>query len=119
MDIKLNETTWDVDLGVNDISTTQSESESLAQRLKIKLLTFLGEWFLNTEEYIPYYETVFGKNRPKQSVDLVFKEAILSEPGVQSIISFESTLDNQRVYSLRFTVQRENSSEEVPVSLTI
>lgn len=85
---------------------TTSTSENLAQRLKIKLLTFFGEWFLDGTIGIDYFGQVFGKNRSKQSVDAIFQAEILKEKEVLQITSFNSTLNQQtRVYSLVFEVK--------------
>ena len=85
---------------------TTSTSENLAQRLKIKLLTFFGEWFLDGTIGIDYFGQIFGKNRSKQSVDAIFQAEILKEKEVLQITSFNSTLNQQtRVYSLVFEVK--------------
>lgn len=118
MDILLNKS-HDLEFSGGDLSLTTNESQSLAQRLRVKLLTFRGEWFLDTNEGIPYFESIFGKNRAKQTIDVIFKRAILAEPEVISIVSFNSTINPNRIYELRFTVRSSNSEESIPVDLTI
>jgi len=118
MDIKLN-SEHDLAFDGYDLTLTTTESESLAQRLIIKLRTFRGEWFLNVDEGISYYESILGKNRAKETIDLIFKNAILSEPEVVNIISFESSISPQRVYQLRFKVRSLDGDEGIPVELTI
>lgn len=118
MDIKLNRE-HDLEFDGNDLKLTSTESESLAQRLIVKLRTFQGEWFLDVNEGIGYYQSILGKNRAKETIDLIFKNAILSEPEVVNIISFESSISPQRVYQLRFKVRSLNGDEGIPVELTI
>lgn len=118
MDIKLNSDP-DLEFDGHDFKLTSTESESLAQRLKVKLLTYQEEWYLDVEEGIPYFQSILGKNRAKETIDLIFKNAILSEPEVVNIISFESTISPQRIYQLRFTVRSLDGDEGVPVELTI
>lgn len=85
---------------------TTTTSENLAQRLKIKLQTFFGEWFLDGTIGVDYFGQIFGKNRSKQSVDAIFQSEILKEREVLQITSFNSTLNQQtRVYSLVFEVK--------------
>lgn len=85
---------------------TTTTSENLAQRIKIKLQTFFGEWFLDGTIGIDYFGQIFGKNRSKQSVDAIFQSEILKEREVLQITSFNSTLNQQtRVYSLVFEVK--------------
>jgi len=85
---------------------TTTTSENLAQRIKIKLQTFFGEWFLDGTIGVDYFGQIFGKNRSKQSVDAIFQSEILKEREVLQITSFNSTLNQQtRVYSLVFEVK--------------
>ena len=119
MDLKLN-SRHDIDLDNGDFSLTQDESESLSQRLKIKLLTFKGEWFLNEDAGIPYYQRILQKGTPKETIDIIFKRAIAEEPDVISIVAFSSTFDKiNRVYSLNFKVQSVNAKEPIPVEIEI
>lgn len=92
--------------------------ERVMQRLKIKLLTFKGEWFHNTEYGVPYWQEVLGKRVSKSRVDIVLQEAILEEPGVVEIVSFSSSLE-KRSYSLevRIRVRGETGTSVVPLSL--
>jgi len=86
--------------------TTTTTSENLAQRLKIRLLTFQGEWFLDNTLGIDYFNAVFGKNKSKQSIDTIFQSEILKEKEVIQITKFESSLDRvNRKYSLSFEVR--------------
>lgn len=119
MDLKLN---GDHDLLFvdNDLVLTETESESLAQRLVVKLKTFQGEWFLDQFEGIPYFQSIFGKNRSKEAVDAIFKRAITDEPEVASLISYQSTLDNfSRGLSVTFEVQSVNDNEPTLITAQI
>lgn len=85
--------------------TTQPYTETVGQRLKIRLLTFMGEWFLDTTYGVPYWSRLLGiKQTSKSAIDLIFQQQILSEPGVKEIISFDSSFQN-RQYSLSFRVK--------------
>ena len=92
--------------------------ERVMQRLKIKLLTFKGEWFHNRRYGIPYWQEILGKKVSKSRVDIVFQEAVLEEPGVVEIVSFSSSLV-RRSYSLeiRIRVRGETGTSVVPLSL--
>lgn len=119
MDIKLSEG-HDIQVVDGDFILTESESESLTQRLTIKLLTFQGEWYLNNSEGIPYYQSILGKNRAKETIDNIFKDAIIEEPEVVSLVSFRSSIDNaRRVYKLNFTVESTNQEELVVIDIEI
>ncbi len=120
-DLRLDTTEHDILLGDDlDFQLTETEDESLAQRLKVKLLTFQGEWFLDSEEGMPWISDVFGKNRSLQAINSLLQDQILEEPEVIQIVSFSSTLDNSnRVLSISFTVQSDTSDEVIPVELEL
>ena len=71
--------------------TTQPFTETVGQRLKIRLLTFKPEWVFNIEYGVPYLTEILGFKRSKQSLDLIFQQQILLESGVKEIVSFTSS----------------------------
>ncbi|MNF38537.1 hypothetical protein D3C85_736020 [compost metagenome] len=119
MDILLDPITHDV-VYVNGASlVTQSPQDIVAQRLKIKLQTFLGEWFLDLEIGIPYFQQILTKVRSKSVVDTIFQAAILEDEGVIEMISYTSTLDSAtRGFDLSFVV-RVASGDIVPIDFTL
>ena len=112
MDILINYDQSSEDFGdavwVNGPANTNvvTDSESVvAQRLRIRLQTFLGEWAFNTAYGVPYWQRILGKKISKVSVDRIMQEQILSERGVVEIASFNSTLSTNREYSMQFRVR--------------
>mgnify|MGYP002651094048 FL=1 len=89
---------------------TQPFTENVQQRLFIMLRTFMGEWFMDTQHGIPYFQRILGRKTPKAAVDRIFQEKILAEQGVAEIVSFTSSLVN-REYS--FVTQIRCESGEV------
>lgn len=118
MDFKLDPTSWDIiwhngPLLVED--TTQPLTETVGQRLKIRLLTFYSEWFINTVYGVPYFERLLGqKQTSKAAADLIFQSQILAEAGVKEIVSFDSTFVNRR-YSLVFKVKVVTGAITAPI----
>lgn len=97
--------------------TTQPFTQTVAQRLKIRLLSFYGEWFADTTYGVMYWERILGvKQTSKAAVDLLFQQAILKEEGVKEIVSFDSTFRN-RQYSLVFQVKVVNGEITQPISV--
>jgi len=86
-------------------TVTTDRASSVAQKLKIKLSTFLGEWFINTDNGVPYYQEIFGKVRNKQTIDLIFQQKILEEPDVVELTEFFSDVSNGRTYTINFRVR--------------
>lgn len=97
--------------------TTQSRVDVVAQRLFILLRTFEGEWFLDTEYGIPYFQSILGKKTSKSAVDLIFQREILAENGVKELTFFESTFVN-RQYSLTFRVKVTSGDETDNITIT-
>ena len=113
MDFKLDYQTGDIiwkNGPLTKTDVTQPFTENVQQRLFIMLRTFMGEWFMDTEHGIPYFQRILGRKTPKATVDRIFQEKILAEQGVAEIVSFTSSLVN-REYS--FVTQIRCESGEV------
>jgi len=67
--------------------------EAIRLRLVARLKFFRAEWFLDTRQGIPYFEAVFVKNPDISLVQSIFRRAILTTPGVQSIAKMSTTFD--------------------------
>lgn len=109
MDIKFDQKTFDIELftdgdGLVDIAITQDSVEDLMQRLFLRLKTYPRDLFWNQGYGIDYLNTIFGKNRPKNTVDIVFRNEIMKESMVESIDRFESEIVNYS-YACKFTVK--------------
>lgn len=70
-------------LGIDEID------QLLRQRLKF----FSAEWFLDTEAGIPYFDEVFVKNPDPVTLNTIFKDIILSSPGVIGLDEFDLKID--------------------------
>jgi hypothetical protein len=106
MDLLLDETTHDLIFINGACPVTTVATQTVAQKLKVHLQTFLGEWFLDEDVGIPYHQKIFGKHSSNQAVDLIFQTKILETAGVLEIIEFDSMLDvGTRRYSLTFVVR--------------
>lgn len=120
MDFKLDSNSWDIvwrNGPLRKEETTQPLTETVGQRLKIRLLTFYGEWFINTVYGVPYFSRLLGiKQTSKAAADLIFQQEILKEVGVKEIISFESTFVNRK-YSLVFRVRVVTGEVTAPIQV--
>lgn len=89
----------------SSVTVTGNQAGGVAQKLTIKLRTFLGEWFLNTATGVPYYQQIFGKVRSKATIDSIFIEKIVEEPDVAELVEFTSEILNDRTYTISFRVR--------------
>ena len=96
--------------------TTQSRVDVVAQRLRIRLLTWREEWFLDTSYGVPYW-SILGRKIKKSAVDLIFQREILAENGVKELTFFESTFENRK-YTLSFRVKVTTGDETETITLT-
>lgn len=109
MDIKLDED-GDISLVNGDAQTTSVGAEDLAQRLRIRLNTFQGEWFMDNTLGIDWWNRVMGKNRSKMAVDALIQDAILKEPDALQIVSYTSSISTDRKFGCSFRVRTEDGA---------
>lgn len=119
MDLLLNPNTGDLVFTNGGSPVTQRTATVVAQRLRITLYTFLGEWFLDRTVGVPYYQQIFGKIRTQSAVDLIFQQIITDDPDVIEILTFSSTLDSaNRGYSMTFQVRVSDNTASLPITIS-
>jgi len=88
------------------------------QELSIRLKFFLGEWFLDNEAGIPYYQDFFVKAPNQIRIESVLKNEILDTPGILELTSFVSDFDDiNRQYTVRFGALADEGEFELEVTL--
>ena len=107
----LDVTTWHQDTGWDDTTTVWDfekihtaikysfwpikDADKIAQQIKINLLSFFGEWFLDTTYGVPYLEEILVKNPRMASVETIIRNHISSVPDVIRIDSLSIDSDRQ------------------------
>lgn len=119
MDLLLNTDTGDLVFVNGACPVTQHQADVVAQRLRITLYTFYGEWFLNPSVGVPYMQQIFGKVRSKSIVDLIFQGIISADPGVIEIVTFRSEITSSRGYSMTFSVRVTDNTESLPITISV
>ena len=82
---------WDFRLNENwDISPGEvTGSDEVMQRLKLRLLRELGEWFLDTTAGLPWYQDGHGmlgaKMSQQNNVRLLIRRCVMGTEGVKAI----------------------------------
>lgn len=68
--------------------------DEIIQRLWLRLNKELGEWFLNVESGLPWYQDGYGilgaKPSRRNDIDLVLRRCIADTDGVSQILYFRS-----------------------------
>lgn len=95
-DLQLDAATHDLVIeGVTGDVQVIDGARRVAQQIKVTLLLFLGEWFLDTSFGVPYLESVLVKNPRFGTLHAVFRSKIIDVPNVL------------RVRTLNFDVNRQ------------
>lgn len=61
----------------------------IRQRLAARFKFWLGEYFLDTRQGIPYLRDVFVKSPDLDVIDSLFRRVIMTTPGVLALAKFE------------------------------
>ena len=85
-------------------ATRVGGAEQIAQLVKCRLLTLLGEWKQDTSLGIPWFESIFTKNVRTADIQLTIANIIRGTAGVQQLISIELDADYRaRTLTITFT----------------
>lgn len=102
-DIALSNKTHDITIKNNDFMLI-SNAERVAQQIKIALLEWQGEWFLDSRDGVPYLEYILIKNYNLYHIRSVLISAITGVDGVNSVESLTASVDNQnRILTVTYT----------------
>lgn len=93
-DIQLNLNTNDLVFSNGDILLVKGKP-AIQQHLALTLKTFLGEWFLDEQIGLPYFQQIFVKRPSVTLIETVFRAAILGCPGIAEIDSLKFTLNRE------------------------
>lgn len=91
-DLKLSTLDDDLDLTGEQLSIVDGD-DAIIQHLLIRLRLFKGEWFLDTRVGVPYYDSILVKNPNLVAIRSIFRNAILSTPGIASLDTLETSFD--------------------------
>ena len=102
-DLALNVDSWDLVLQGNDLLLIDN-AERIGQQIKITLQFWFKEWFLDTTKGIPYLEYICVKNPNLQHIRQIFREAIQSVPGVDSVTQLTLNVNaKERILTVNYT----------------
>lgn len=70
-----------------------ADNRAIAEHVKQRLLTYAGEWFLDTSAGVPWVRYVFTRPFNEVVAESVIKAEILATPGVVALEEFELQVD--------------------------
>lgn len=86
------DTTGDLDLSTGNLQILGGLS-SITQDVRLTLKSFKGEWFLDRDAGIPYFQDVLVKTPDPNVLQSIFRRALLARPGVTSVDELVFTRD--------------------------
>ena len=102
-DLALNVDNWDLVFDNNDLLLIDN-AERIGQQIKITLQFWLGEWFLDNTQGVPYLERICVKNPNLQHIRQIFRQAIMSVEGVDYVNELTLSVDaKQRILTVNYT----------------
>ena len=70
-----------------------SERDAIAQTIETRLRLFLGEYFRDITDGMPWFQQILGKFENINAVEAVIRNRIVRSPGVIRLLSFSMEYD--------------------------
>lgn len=70
-----------------------SGSEAVAQRVRVRLLTFLGEWRFDVNRGTPWLEQILGRAPDLSLITSILRQRIAETDGVSEVLSLSLDVD--------------------------
>ncbi len=116
-DILLDRSTHDIIVGDYDLPVVRGV-DLIRQRLKQRLLTILGEWFLNADIGLPWFQEFSQKGVDDDRVRALILRCIAETEGVSEIVEFDMRL-SRRSRRLIVNFRVTSPAGEIPLEITL
>ena len=102
--------TSDQDIAIVDANLSLVTGlEEIQQLVQQRLLSFRGDWFLDLQLGMPYFQEILRKETTLSGVELAYLDTISRVPGILSIDTFELIPDAaNRIANIKFTATTTN-----------
>lgn len=81
-------------------------TDAVRQRIRTRLRTFLGEWFLNLGLGVPYFQEILRKGPSLAAIESTIQDTIEGTPGVARVTDIFLTVDSTaRQLTVTYTAQ--------------
>ena len=94
-DLRLDPITHDISLSKTADMILIDGAERVRQQIKVTLLTFFGEWFLDTTFGVPYLEYILIKNPSRANIENILRQKIMDVPDVTGVPTVNIQIDAQ------------------------
>lgn len=89
---ELDPATWDLVVPLRILRG----APAVVQRIRCRFRFWFGEWFLDTRLGVPYRERVLLKNPDTNLISALFRDVLVTTPGVRAVETFRAELDASR-----------------------
>lgn len=118
-DIILDTTTHDLVITNNDISLFEDLEHLTAQKVKINLLNYRGEWFRDINIGVSYLQSILGIRNSKATADTVLKTVILDTDNISNITSYSSVVNSDRKLIVTFSATMNSGGTIEDISVEV
>ena len=102
IDLKLDSQTWDLVVETDDLLLIEGDA-AIGQGVRFAFGFFLGEWFLDESQGLPYFTEILVKNPNLVAVREWFRLTIAESPGIASIETLQLVFAPNRRLSVTFS----------------
>lgn len=93
IDIYLDPTTHDLMRDQSKDLMLVGGAKRVAQQVKVTLLTWYGEYFLNSDFGVPYLERIMVKSPSRAQIEAVIRAKVKDVPGVIAVPTIDIEID--------------------------
>lgn len=117
-DLELDLTNSDLVINkLGDLQLLNTEEKVARQTAQINLLTFRGEWFLDLDLGVPYFQRILRRGATKELVDSILQDVVNNSYNIQRITKWRSSLDKvTNTYNLEIFEGVVDSGEIVSIT---
>lgn len=116
--LALDARTHDLFLAPDGNLAMAEDNEAIAQHVKQRLLFYRGEWFLDTEAGVPWFQEIFVRPHNDGIIEALIKREILDTDGIAELTEFKMQVDGRkRSITVLEAVGRSVLDEQLEVSL--
>lgn len=91
--LAIDEATNDLFVAADGSLAVVRDAEAVGQHARQRLLTYQGEWFLDTVAGVPWIQEIFAKRYDPALAEAVVKSVLLETDGIVSIDTFSIRFD--------------------------
>lgn len=109
----------DGDLVLFDDDSPYDVASEVVQRVKQRLLTFLGEWFEDTRRGVDWQDSILIRPFNRPLAEGLIRATIAETPGVSDVLSFSMTVTSGATKTATVYCEIKAGAIAVPLEVTV